>query len=178
MSGIQMVRHFMCLNHLNTGHPYCPVFRWIWYSGGYFFEYFFCRLTSKLMATICHQNFPFIWSHLQNEDSNFFHAITIIWRNNFAQNQLRFLKINLNRRNIFAEKKSLAECFRPKLVTLKINLKMSDHFPKKKNLAEYFYPNLRTFLKNQLKRSDYFCKNNPENPKLLKLIRRTSSSKK
>ena len=121
------------------------------------------------MATICHQNFPFIWSHLQNEDSKFFHAITIIWRNNFAQNQLRFLKINLNRRNIFAEKKSLAECFRPKLVTLKINLNCRIIFQRKKNLAEYFYPNLRTFLKNKLKTSEYFRKKNPENSKTFKI---------
>ena len=33
MSGIQMVCQVMWLCHLNTGHPYCPVFRWIWYSG-------------------------------------------------------------------------------------------------------------------------------------------------
>ena len=33
MSGIRMVHQVTWLNHLNTKHPYCPVFRWIWYSG-------------------------------------------------------------------------------------------------------------------------------------------------
>ena len=36
-----MARQVTWLYHLNTGHPNCPVFRWIWYSGvrysdGYF----------------------------------------------------------------------------------------------------------------------------------------------
>ena len=31
MSGIQMVCQNMRLYHLNTGHPYCPVFRWLLY---------------------------------------------------------------------------------------------------------------------------------------------------
>ena len=29
MSGIWMICQVMWLYHLNTGHPYCPVFRWI-----------------------------------------------------------------------------------------------------------------------------------------------------
>ena len=29
MSGIQMFRQVLWLYHLNTGHPYCSVFRWI-----------------------------------------------------------------------------------------------------------------------------------------------------
>ena len=33
MSGIQMVHQFTWLHHLNAGHPYCPVFRLIRYSG-------------------------------------------------------------------------------------------------------------------------------------------------
>ena len=31
MSGIWMVRKVMWLTHLNTGHTYCPVFRWLLY---------------------------------------------------------------------------------------------------------------------------------------------------
>ena len=33
MSGIQMICPVTWLYHLNTGHPYFPVFRWIRYSG-------------------------------------------------------------------------------------------------------------------------------------------------
>ena len=32
MFGIRMVRQVMWLHHLNTGHPHCPVFRWLLYS--------------------------------------------------------------------------------------------------------------------------------------------------
>ena len=32
ISGIWMVHQVTWLNHLNTGHTYCPVFRCIWYS--------------------------------------------------------------------------------------------------------------------------------------------------
>ena len=34
MSSIWMVRQVTWLYHLNTGHQYCPVFRWIWHSDG------------------------------------------------------------------------------------------------------------------------------------------------
>ena len=48
ISGIQILRQVTWLYHLNTRQPYCPVFRWIRYSGvryldGYcIFEYFGC----------------------------------------------------------------------------------------------------------------------------------------
>ena len=32
ISCIGMVRQVTWVYHLNTGHPFCPVFRWIWYS--------------------------------------------------------------------------------------------------------------------------------------------------
>ena len=32
MSSIWMVRQVTWFYHLNTGHPHCLVFRWIWYS--------------------------------------------------------------------------------------------------------------------------------------------------
>ena len=37
MSGFQVVGQVKWLYHLNTGHPLCPVFKWIgvWYSDGY-----------------------------------------------------------------------------------------------------------------------------------------------
>ena len=34
LSDIWMVRQVMWLYNLNTGHPYCLLFRWIWYSDG------------------------------------------------------------------------------------------------------------------------------------------------
>ena len=50
-SGIQMVCQVMWLYHLNTGHPYCPVFRWIWYSDGYSISRVECTTSCRQKMT-------------------------------------------------------------------------------------------------------------------------------
>ena len=40
MSSIQMVLQVTWPYHLNTGHLYCQVFRWIWYSDSYCIVFF------------------------------------------------------------------------------------------------------------------------------------------
>ena len=48
MPGIWMVCQFMWLNHLNRGHPYCSVFRWIQYSGVWYSDGY-CIFCQKLI---------------------------------------------------------------------------------------------------------------------------------
>ena len=48
MSGIQMVRQVTWLYHLNTGHPYCLVFRWIRYSDVRYSDGYCTQITSQI----------------------------------------------------------------------------------------------------------------------------------
>ena len=38
--GIWMIRQVTYLNHLNTGHQYCPVFGWLLYSDSYYLLFY------------------------------------------------------------------------------------------------------------------------------------------
>ena len=71
MSSIWMVRTVLWLYHLNTGHPYCPAFRWIQcsgvqYSGGYVTTIDLCFSVAPVRPST-----PFrCWSSKRNSSTN------------------------------------------------------------------------------------------------------------
>ena len=100
MSGIQMVRQVTWLNHLNTGQPYCPVFRWIRYSDESSIQVFGIQMVTNSFLSLLWQLLYFDinkikltgsksldrnskilshWSRFMSHWSHFVHRTVVAW---------------------------------------------------------------------------------------------------